>query len=63
MTWSLARTHDHARFEIDANDGALSFKAAPDYESSDIGSDKAYNVTVQATEVDDGNPLTGAASP
>ena len=60
VTWSLARTHDHARFEIDANDGALSFKAAPDYESSDIGSDKAYNVTVQATEVDGGNPLTGS---
>ena len=30
----------------------------PDYESSDLGSDQAYNVTLQATEVDDGNPLT-----
>ena len=32
--------------------GALSFKEAPDYESSDLGlgPDKAYTVTVQATE-------------
>ena len=59
VTWSLATSGDHGRFEIDAANGALSFKEAPDYESSDLGSDKAYNVTVQATEVDGGNPLTG----
>ena len=58
VTWSLATTGDHARFEIDAANGALSFKELPDYESSDIGSDKAYNVTVRATEVDDGDTQT-----
>ena len=57
VTWSLATSGDHGRFQIDAN-GALSFKMPPDYESSDIGRDKAYNVTVQATEEDDGDPLT-----
>ena len=58
VTWSLETTGDHGRFEIDAANGALSFKAAPDYESSDIGRDKAYNVTVRATEEDDGDPET-----
>ena len=48
---ALATTGDHGRFEIDAS-GALSFKEAPDYESSDLGSDKAYTVTVRATEED-----------
>ena len=35
-------------------------KETADYESSDLGlgPDKAYNVTVQATEEDDGNPQT-----
>ena len=67
VTWSLATSGDHGRFEIDAANGALSFKEAPDYESSDIGSDKAYNVTVRASEVDDGDAQTleliGRASP
>ena len=60
VTWSLATSGDHDRFEIDEANGALSFKEAPDYESSDLGlgPDKAYTVTVQATEVDDGEPLT-----
>ena len=58
VTWSLETTGDHGRFEIDAANGALSFKELPDYESSDIGSDKAYNVTVRATEADDGDPQT-----
>ena len=57
VTWSRATTGDHGRFEIDAN-GALSFKELPDYESSDIGSDKAYTVTVRATEEDDGDTQT-----
>ena len=60
VTWSLATSGDHDRFEIDEANGALSFKEAPDYESSDLGlgPDKAYTVTVQATEQDDGEPLT-----
>ena len=58
VTWSLARSGDHRRFEIDAS-GALSFKdTPPDYESSDLGNDKAYHVTVQATEEDDGDTQT-----
>ena len=60
VTWSLATTGDHGRFEIDAANGALSFKEAPDFESDDLGIDEAYTVTVQATEVDGGNPLTGS---
>ena len=58
VTWSLATTGDHGRFEIDAANGSLSFKEAPDYESSDLGSDKAYTVTVRATEEDDGDTQT-----
>ena len=58
MTWSLATSGDHDRFEIDAANGALSFKELPDYESSDLGIDEAYTVTVQATEVDDGDTQT-----
>ena len=46
------------RFEIDAANGALSFKELPDFESDDLGLDKAYNVTVRATEVDDGDTQT-----
>ena len=60
VTWSLATTGDHGRFEIDAANGALSFKELPDFESDDLGIDEAYTVTVQATEVDGGNPLTGS---
>ena len=38
VTWSLATSGDHGRFEIDAANGALSFKEAPDFERSDLGS-------------------------
>ena len=58
VTWSLATSGDHARFEIDEANGALSFKELPDFESSDLGSDEAYTVTVRATEVDDGDTQT-----
>ena len=57
MTWSLAMSGDHGRFEIDEF-GTLRFTSPPDYESSDLGNDKAYTVTVQATEEDDGDMLT-----
>ena len=33
VAWSLAGSGDHGRFEIDAANGALSFKEAPDFES------------------------------
>ena len=58
VTWSLARSGDHGRFEIDDTNGVLSLKEPADYESFDLGSDKAYNVTVQATEEDDGDNRT-----
>ena len=59
VTWSLATSGDHDRFEIDEANGALSFRELPDFESDDLGLDKAYTVTVQATEQDGGDPLTG----
>ena len=65
VTWSLASGGDSRFFEIDETNGALSFKKSefneneiPDYESTGLGSDKAYNVTVRATEADDGDPQT-----
>ena len=65
VTWSLASGGDSRFFEIDETSAALSFKESefneneiPDYESTGLGSDKAYNVTVQATEEDDGDPQT-----
>ena len=58
VTWSLATSGDHGRFEIDAANGALSFKELPDFESDDLGIDEAYTVTVRATEVDDGDTQT-----
>ena len=65
VTWSLASGGDSRFFEIDETSAALSFKESefneneiPDYESTGLGSDKAYNVTVRATEVDDGDTET-----
>ena len=56
VAWSVAGS-DGGRFEI-SESGLLSFRMPPDYESSDIGRDKAYTVTVQATEEDDGDTQT-----
>ncbi len=65
VMWSLASGGDSRFFEIDETGGALSFKESefngneiPDFESTGLGSDKAYNVTVRATEADDGDPQT-----
>ena len=65
VTWSLAPGGDSRFFEIDETSGALSFKESefneneiPDYESTGLGNDKAYSVTVRATEADDGDPQT-----
>ena len=60
VTWSLVPGGNSGRFEIDATSGELRFKELPDYESSDLGTGlvRAYNVTVRATEADDGDPLT-----
>ncbi|MCB1926311.1 MAG: DUF4347 domain-containing protein, partial [Gammaproteobacteria bacterium] len=53
LTYSLSGGADIARFTIDSGSGALSFIAAPDFESpGDVGGNNVYNVTVQ---VSDGN--------
>jgi trimeric autotransporter adhesin len=51
--YSIVAGGDGAQFTINASTGALSFIAAPDYETpTDIGSNNVYDVTVQ---VSDGN--------
>ncbi|MCP5421404.1 MAG: cadherin domain-containing protein [Chromatiaceae bacterium] len=53
LTYSISGGPDAARFNIDANSGALTFTAAPDYENpTDSDTDNVYEVTVQ---VSDGN--------
>lgn len=42
---------DDARFDIDANTGAITFKVAPDYEApSDLGANNIYNIIVIASD-------------
>lgn len=49
---------DAGFFDIDGTTGALSFKAAPDYENpTDAGGDNVYNVNVTATDAS-GNSAT-----
>ena len=51
VTWSLNGGTDAARFQIDANTGALRFVTAPDYEApSDANTNNTYEVIVQATD-------------
>ncbi|MBK6744801.1 MAG: cadherin domain-containing protein [Hydrogenophilales bacterium] len=53
LTYSISGGADAPLFQIDAVSGALSFIAAPDYETpNDTGGNNVYNVTVQ---VSDGN--------
>ena len=48
IVWSLSGP-DAGDFEI-SDDGALSFKSSPNYESpADTGGDNTYNVTVNAS--------------
>ena len=59
-TWSVSGT-DAGDFEISADDGALTFKEAPDYEMPvDSNRDNEYMVTVVATDagVDSKNKMT-----
>ena len=56
LTYSIVGGDDQARFTIDANTGALTFKSGPNYESpTDAGSDNVYDVEVQ---VSDGSATT-----
>ena len=56
VTWSLddSAADDHQLFSIDSSSGALTFRAAPDYENAEdvagTASDNIYSVTVKATE-------------
>ena len=51
FTYSIVGGDDSARFDIDSSTGALSFVAAPDFESpDDANNDKAYEVVVQASD-------------
>ena len=56
LAWSLGGT-DAGWFDIDGTTGAVTFKAAPDFESpKDAGGNNVYDVTVIAT---DNGSLTG----
>ena len=54
ITWSLSGI-DGGKFAI-SDSGVLSFAAEPDFEARPL--DNTYEVTVQATEEDDGDPQT-----
>jgi len=50
LTWTLSGT-DAGLFNINATTGAVSFKAAPDYENpADANHDNIYQITVTATD-------------
>ena len=50
-SFSIVAGSDAGRFAIDASTGALSFKAAPDFESpGDADGDNVYEVVVQASD-------------
>ncbi|MBK7847180.1 MAG: cadherin domain-containing protein [Zoogloea sp.] len=51
LSFSIAGGADAAKFAINANTGALSFLAAPDFETpTDAGGDNVYDVTVQVSD-------------
>ena len=51
LTYAIAGGADAAFFTIDANSGALTFLAAPDYEApADANGDNVYEVTVQVSD-------------
>jgi type III secretion system FlhB-like substrate exporter len=51
LSFSIAGGADAAKFAINASTGALSFLAAPDFETpTDAGGDNVYDVTVQVSD-------------
>lgn len=51
LTYSIAGGADAARFQIDAQTGALSFLQAPDFETPvDVSGDNIYDVTVEVSD-------------
>ncbi|MDQ1195402.1 cadherin domain-containing protein [Agrobacterium sp. SORGH_AS 787] len=56
LTWSIVGGADSSKFQINAQTGALSFLAAPNFEApQDAGNDNVYNLTVS---VSDGTNIT-----
>jgi Ca2+-binding RTX toxin-like protein len=50
LTWSLTGA-DAARFRINATTGAVTFRAAPDFEApTDAGGDNVYDITIGASD-------------
>jgi Domain of unknown function DUF11/Bacterial Ig domain len=59
LTYSITGGADAAAFSIDAATGALTFDAAPDFESpADTGANGTYDVQVTVTDAGPGTPLT-----
>jgi Ca2+-binding RTX toxin-like protein len=51
LTYGIAGGEDAALFTINQSTGALSFRAAPNFEApTDVGANNSYNVTVQASD-------------
>ncbi|KAB2970690.1 cadherin domain-containing protein [Zoogloea sp.] len=51
LSYAITGGADASRFQIDANTGALSFIAAPDFEApTDVGGNNVYDVTVQVSD-------------
>jgi len=49
--YTLAAGGDNDLFDIDANSGAVTFKASPDFEApADAGADNQYDITVTASD-------------
>ena len=49
--YTLASGGDNDLFDIDANSGAVTFKASPDFENpADAGGDNVYNISVTASD-------------
>ena len=58
LTYSLSGGADSAKFGIDADYGALSFKVAPDFENpGDSNTDNAYQVQVKVTDAAGGSDV------
>ena len=66
LSFSIVGGTDAARFAIDATTGALSFKAAPDYEApTDADGDNVYNVIVRVSDgtLDDDQAIAVTVTP
>ncbi len=51
LTYSLVGGPDQSKFEIDASNGVLRFRNAPNFEApSDANSDNVYNVTIRVSD-------------